>query len=1229
MSTFISLIGNSGEKYEDSSSMEVSTKGKIVKRKSLSLRREKLESSLKTKSSSSKLCVNFPALKKSKKPDLSDDNTTNSEASDGNTLYHDVDWEGNLDNDSQLDEFAPRRRCESPDDASQPGKMEVEESQMSSAGSSHSSSLYHNRFEAGEKVRVHNYNNSSWEEGVVEEIDDYEQEVLVVSNGIKEWVSINSHRISKVPKNLSNKDQDSRSINPIASLGSIVEQKAISVAENSIPKSVGKAKSDTGPVIRKSLRGAHTLAKKDSLFFKNKKIEMMKRKRSAPKRKEAVTPSKSVVPVFVPKFKENEKVLAKWSNHRMQKFPAVIRKVNGPGEYDVLFYDGFVKTISEEHIYKATEEECEKYQGANPSKADSFVEMDEDSKEARRQRKKKTFDDYLSPKDFERPRRKFLPGESGVRRRIKQKRSVGVKRLQSKIGFSRRRRTFKRKVKPVEPLPDKVPTEEIVLNVDAEPVSSVDVPDEPVVSEERLTEMPQPKTSDLPLASHDVPVTENPVPSEPIAPITSPVKEPPINSDQPNGDESVEPPALQESPVSANKSLQKEVEPRPSSPLPSLPVVHPKLADYGDRFFCDPPEGAAPISIKTKDGTCHQSIIIGDKNLLPGWKKHAVFIRGKQQVFLISPEGYKINSKLDLYDYHNRTLKAPPPPVLDFIVDTRVIPSLKEKQKDMQIPAIRYPTWKIKRGKGGPRQGSRKSHKLSPYKIKSPTKPGPTIPKVGGKVRTLLPKYRYEPIPLLPPEPEKETVWNCPKEGCGKTFRKESLLQMHVKHYHASEFSALIGTAPNVVDLALARSESNYAESLKPQFLPVKRPSSKTSPHVGLTERNDSEYSSSPAQGSVSPQVGTSFMEDLPTVKTIPPKRPVPLGEERRSTIKTLLPTRQPTMESNESVIMDSDDYDSEDEFVKLQKQRIKKMRYDHIVPRDIRLTDHGYPMSPSFKYTKKKQPALEKLQITTDSNDSYTEEEKGSPVELNEDGVIIERLRSEEIINCTCQFREEDGLMIQCDICMCWQHGVCSGIESDVDVPERYVCYICRHPPRVRSSSKYNYAVHYLTQGKLPSLSFRTRDETLIRERENLLKKCFDLTANIHQMGNVGQSLAVKLKIAEQRNHPKLYLWAKQWVNSAKKQHSGDEKTPVVPEPEAPIDFEDCRERLVKDVENDLQTLDERLNLISNQISCLEAQASGSGQSEVNVPSRTIKQTVQMLMKDLKDLERLATISQ
>ena len=29
----------------------------------------------------------------------------------------------------------------------------------------------------------------------------------------------------------------------------------------------------------------------------------------------------------------------------------------------------------------------------------------------------------------------------------------------------------------------------------------------------------------------------------------------------------------------------------------------------------------------------------------------------------------------------------------------------------------------------------------------------------------------------------------------------------------------------------------------------------------------------------------------------------------------------------------------------------------------------------------------------------------------------------------------EEDGLMIQCDICLCWQHGMCLDIHKEEEV--------------------------------------------------------------------------------------------------------------------------------------------------------------------------------------------------
>lgn len=61
-----------------------------------------------------------------------------------------------------------------------------------------------------------------------------------------------------------------------------------------------------------------------------------------------------------------------------------------------------------------------------------------------------------------------------------------------------------------------------------------------------------------------------------------------------------------------------------------------------------------------------------------------------------------------------------------------------------------------------------------------------------------------------------DSAYKCPKEGCGKNFRKENLLQMHIKHYHP-EYSKFLGSTPNVADLAYARTIGEPLEDIIPK----------------------------------------------------------------------------------------------------------------------------------------------------------------------------------------------------------------------------------------------------------------------------------------------------------------------------------------------------------------------------------------------------------------------------
>jgi len=116
------------------------------------------------------------------------------------------------------------------------------------------------------------------------------------------------------------------------------------------------------------------------------------------------------------------------------------------------------------------------------------------------------------------------------------------------------------------------------------------------------------------------------------------------------------------------------------------------------------------------------------------------------------------------------------------------------------------------------------------------------------------------------------------------------------------------------------------------------------------------------------------------------------------------------------------------------------------------------------------KKSTIEQFNENTNSltTTTTTIERSLSPKYINEGGEIIKivRMRQEEIINCLCGYTEEDGLMIQCELCLCWQHGACNGIEKECQVPEKYVCYICRNPQRGRLSMKYIHDQDWLYEG-------------------------------------------------------------------------------------------------------------------------------------------------------------------
>mmetsp|Transcript_1983 Transcript_1983/g.2818 ORF Transcript_1983/g.2818 Transcript_1983/m.2818 type:complete len:341 (+) Transcript_1983:36-1058(+) len=59
-------------------------------------------------------------------------------------------------------------------------------------------------------------------------------------------------------------------------------------------------------------------------------------------------------------------------------------------------------------------------------------------------------------------------------------------------------------------------------------------------------------------------------------------------------------------------------------------------------------------------------------------------------------------------------------------------------------------------------------------------------------------------------------------------------------------------------------------------------------------------------------------------------------------------------------------------------------------------------------------------------------------------------------ITKCPCgQNQDPDGLMIQCDSCLVWQHGDCVGLFSKESVPDQYFCEACKPQHKIHQEAR------------------------------------------------------------------------------------------------------------------------------------------------------------------------------
>lgn len=432
--------------------------------------------------------------------------------------------------------------------------------------------------------------------------------------------------------------------------------------------------------------------------------------------------------------------------------------------------------------------------------------------------------------------------------------------------------------------------------------------------------------------------------------------------------------------------------------------------------------------------------------------------------------------------------------------------------------------------------------------------------------RSIEPVVKSEPAEVPPPPevnpnslkiPWVDDAFRCPIEGCGKSFRRENLAQMHVKHYHP-EYTKFLDSTPNVADLAYARTvgesldkspdrtnkSSLLRQSLKsatPKIAPARSSTattnspqieaeSKPAPQVVETPPNkspkhkDSEILkllNSKPNGDDSPKYPPGLppnmypdikLKDLLNKSEGVPKREetnirnITVGTSRPHGIKTLLPV----IRQNEIKKEIDEDYKDPDCLLPKTSTPFKQNSYKSGGKRRKVMSENA-----DIKINETIETVIANLKEESVVNVEQLPQPSNYIVEGGE-VIKIVRMKREEIINCTCGITEEDGLMIQCELCLCWQHAYCNNIERENQVPAKYICYICQNPIRQRSSKKYFHDQDWLKNGTLPVANYHCKDEDALKRRFDKLKKSHDLSGRLLELRDYMHSLKVKLKIAE-----------------------------------------------------------------------------------------------------------------
>ncbi|KAM9409869.1 PHD finger protein 20 isoform 2-T2 [Pholidichthys leucotaenia] len=364
--------------------------------------------------------------------------------------------------------------------------------------------------------------------------------------------------------------------------------------------------------------------------------------------------------------------------------------------------------------------------------------------------------------------------------------------------------------------------------------------------------------------------------------------------------------------------------------------------------------------------------------------------------------------------------------------------------------------------------------------------------------------------------------FKCSASGCTKSFRKAKLLHYHMKYYHGEEQPPEGERSPTRNVQTRASEKRSTAVSL--DGTKRRRTVSASMQSVGAVAASRSELKTAGRRTSAPPAVNIQ-------------------SHQQRALLREK--SKENQLDRNSCQLQDKD---------------LNKNAFDIGLIKD-KLKEK--PKQKDFlriklKKKKKKKAKSEEDSFSDWSTDScgWSDDDFDADLDVTTPPLSVDSgaldTSDQEIVRCICEVEEENDFMIQCEDCLCWQHGTCMGLLED-NVPDKYTCYICRDPPGQRQSLRYWYDREWLSNGHMYGLSFL---ENYSHQNAKKITTTHQLLGDVHHVVEILNGLQLKMSVLQNNSHPDLQLWRQPWkhleranIASDSYQSSNAAPSPVTPD--------------------------------------------------------------------------------